>query len=32
LYGAGYVATGFVVLAIITVILTRPRRADAPAR
>ena len=27
LYGAGYVAAAFVALALITVILTRPRRA-----
>ena len=31
LYGAGYVAAGFVALALMTVILTRPRRAIAPA-
>lgn len=29
LYGAGYVATGFVALALIVVLLTRPRRAAA---
>ena len=27
LYGAGYVATGFLVLALVTVVLTRPRAA-----
>ena len=31
LYGAGYVAAAFVVLALLTVILTRPRRAEAAA-
>jgi MFS transporter, DHA1 family, inner membrane transport protein len=30
LYGAGYVATGFVALALMTVILTKPRWAVAP--
>ena len=31
LYGAGYVAAAFVALALMTVILTRPRRAAPPA-
>ena len=31
LHGAGYVALGFVALALITVIATRPRRVPAPA-
>jgi DHA1 family inner membrane transport protein len=31
LYGAGYVAMAFVGLALITVTLTKPRRANAPA-
>ena len=31
LYAAGYVAMCFVTLALITVILTKPRRAAAPA-
>ena len=31
LYGTGYVATAFVALALMTVILTRPRRAAAAA-
>jgi DHA1 family inner membrane transport protein len=31
LYGAGYVATGFVALALMTVLLTRPRPAIAAA-
>jgi MFS transporter, DHA1 family, inner membrane transport protein len=31
LYGTGYVATAFVALALLTVILTRPRRAAAAA-
>jgi predicted MFS family arabinose efflux permease len=31
LYGAGYVAAGFVALALLTVFLTRPRPAMAPA-
>ena len=28
LHGAGYVATAFVLLAVVTVILTRPRQGD----
>jgi MFS transporter, DHA1 family, inner membrane transport protein len=32
LYGAGYVAMGFVALALITVILTKPRRTDTASR
>ena len=31
LFGAGYVATGFVALALLMVILTRPQRPAAPA-
>lgn len=31
LYGAGYVSMGFVALALIVVILTKPRRAAAPS-
>jgi len=32
LYGAGYVAAGFIVLALTTVLLSRPRRESiAPA-
>jgi MFS transporter, DHA1 family, inner membrane transport protein len=31
LYGAGYVAMGFIALALMTVILTKPRRAVVPA-
>jgi MFS transporter, DHA1 family, inner membrane transport protein len=32
LYSAGYVSMSFIALALLTVILTKPRRADAPAR
>jgi MFS transporter, DHA1 family, inner membrane transport protein len=31
LYGSGYVAMGFVALALVTVTLTKPRRATVPA-
>jgi DHA1 family inner membrane transport protein len=31
LYGAGYVSVGFVALALLTVMLTKPRQAPAPA-
>jgi predicted MFS family arabinose efflux permease len=31
LYGAGYVAVAFVALALMMVILTKPRRATVPA-
>jgi MFS transporter, DHA1 family, inner membrane transport protein len=31
LYGAGYVAVGFVTLALMMVILTKPRRTTVPA-
>jgi hypothetical protein len=31
LYGAGYVAMGFVALALMLVVLTKPRRAILPA-
>jgi MFS transporter, DHA1 family, inner membrane transport protein len=31
LYGAGYVSVGFVALALLTVLLTRPRQSPAPA-
>jgi DHA1 family inner membrane transport protein len=31
LYGAGYVAAAFIALALLTVMLTRPRQAPAPA-
>jgi predicted MFS family arabinose efflux permease len=31
LYGAGYVAAAFVALALMMVILTKPRRATVPA-
>jgi DHA1 family inner membrane transport protein len=31
LYGTGYVAMGFVALALVTVTLTKPRRATVPA-
>jgi predicted MFS family arabinose efflux permease len=32
LYGAGYVSMGFVALALMTVMLTKPRRAAVPGR
>jgi predicted MFS family arabinose efflux permease len=31
IYGSGYVATGFVALALATVMLTKPRQAPKPA-
>jgi hypothetical protein len=31
LYGSGYVAMGFVALALVTVTLTRPRGVTVPA-
>jgi predicted MFS family arabinose efflux permease len=31
LYGAGYVSVGFVALALLTVMLTKPRQPPAPA-